>query len=161
MKTKTLFTGFLCLVLSTTIKAQDVITVAGDYHSSNQSSLSWTVGELITETTSNQQTILSQGFQQYDLMVTALPAFNLFMSDWSVYPNPTSRSLHIESPDLHNYANVNALIFDLQGKLLVREALGHQQNVIDLSRLSAGTYVLKLIDRDNNYLCSFYIIKQQ
>ena len=161
MKTNALFTGFLCLVLSTTLKAQDIIAVAGDYHSSNQGSLSWTIGELVTETTSNQQTVLSQGFHQYDLIVTALPAFNQRLSNWSVYPNPASNSLHIKAPDLPGNENTSALIFDLQGKLLVKKALGYHQNILDLSTLSAGTYVLKLIDRANNYLSSFYIIKQQ
>ncbi len=60
--------GFLIIiafaVLSIHAKAQQVIASAGGYYEGNNISLSWTLGEPVTETFSNGGVILTQGFQQ-------------------------------------------------------------------------------------------------
>ena len=64
-KISTLLVG---LVISLTITAQsvspEVVASAGDYFEGINASLSWTLGEIATETYSNGGIILTQGFQQ-------------------------------------------------------------------------------------------------
>ena len=64
-KISTLLVG---LAISLTITAQsvspEVVASAGDYFEGTNASLSWTLGEIATETYSNGNIILTQGFQQ-------------------------------------------------------------------------------------------------
>jgi len=64
-KISTLLAG---LAISLTITAQsvspEVVASAGDYFEGINASLSWTLGEIATETYSNGNIILTQGFQQ-------------------------------------------------------------------------------------------------
>ena len=61
----TLLTG---LIISIVITAQsvspEVVASAGDYFEGTNASISWTLGEIATETYSNGTIILTQGFQQ-------------------------------------------------------------------------------------------------
>lgn len=63
----TLSTGLFAQTLNPT-----VITTAGGYTTGATVSLSWTLGELATETLSNSNLVLTQGFQQPDSV--SLPA---------------------------------------------------------------------------------------
>jgi hypothetical protein len=59
---------WLCVFMTMEMHAQSlsssVVATAGDYSSSASASLSWTLGEIATETFSNGGYILTQGFQQ-------------------------------------------------------------------------------------------------
>lgn len=70
MKTKiitaALFFSGLLTGLSQSIE-RSVVASAGDYFQAAGISLSWTLGEIATETYSNGNTILTQGFQQPDI----------------------------------------------------------------------------------------------
>ncbi len=65
---KKLTTILAALVISIAITAQsvspEVTTSAGDYYYNGNISLSWSLGEIATETYSNGNVILTQGFQQ-------------------------------------------------------------------------------------------------
>lgn len=66
MKILTMLLVFV--LLSSLLKAQSVspqaVASSGDYYQGTNASLSWTLGEIATETYSNGTTILTQGFQQ-------------------------------------------------------------------------------------------------
>ncbi|RLD57998.1 MAG: hypothetical protein DRJ05_08780 [Bacteroidetes bacterium] len=64
MKTTTLIIILLPLFISAQTTTPDVITSSGAYFSNTNGSLSWTLGELATETFSNGGNTLTQGFQQ-------------------------------------------------------------------------------------------------
>ncbi len=57
---------YICIIglCSLSINAQEIITASGDYYESSNASLSWTIGESMTETYTDGTTILTQGFQQ-------------------------------------------------------------------------------------------------
>jgi len=65
---KNIKTLLLVLLLPAFLMAQsvspEVISSAGDYYEGANASLSWTLGEIATETYSNGTNILTQGFQQ-------------------------------------------------------------------------------------------------
>jgi len=50
----------------------EVIASAGDYFTSTNNSMSWTLGECITETYSSVNNTLTQGFQQSTYTITAV-----------------------------------------------------------------------------------------
>ncbi len=65
---KKLITILTVMVISIALTAQsvspEVVASAGDYYENGNVSLSWTLGEISTETYSNGGVILTQGFQQ-------------------------------------------------------------------------------------------------
>jgi hypothetical protein len=66
MKTFTIFLSVVLLpffLMAQSVSPQ-VVTSSGDFYQGTNASLSWTLGEIATETYSNGSTILTQGFQQ-------------------------------------------------------------------------------------------------
>ena len=60
-----------------------------------------------------------------------------------VYPNPVIDVLRIQSSGL-SLENSDLSIYDLNGKLLLKEALLHFQQNIDVTALQNGTYILRI-----------------
>jgi hypothetical protein len=72
-----LYSLIVGLLISGFLSAQsvspEVISTAGDYFSNSNASISWTMSELVTETFTNGNTILTQGFQQsYSIAITGI-----------------------------------------------------------------------------------------
>ncbi len=64
------------------------------------------------------------------------------LSNLKVWPNPTSNILYVESAD----APIDYItIMDLNGKTLVKKAVGDISFMVDVSRLPAGTYLLETV----------------
>lgn len=56
----------------------------------------------------------------------------------SFYPNPTSNVIHVQTGEESSLVTV----CDLMGRLLIMQVVTPEEEVIDLSRLSAGTYIV-------------------
>ena len=68
----------------------------------------------------------------------------------SVYPNPTANRIYIQGENV-----LQAELFDLRG----RKVKATNQNQIDLSDITSGSFILK-VTTDNNNTKSFKIIKK-
>lgn len=66
-----------------------------------------------------------------------------------IYPNPVHNQLTIDLLAQNNLAN-SVQVMDLLGKVHLTTALPVQRNVIDLSALARGTYILKFYEGKNN-----------
>ena len=75
---------------------------------------------------------------------------NLADSNIFVYPNPTANFIYIKADNISK-----AELFDLMG----RKVKATDQNQIDLSNISNGSFILK-VTTENNNTQSFKIIKQ-
>ncbi len=62
-----------------------------------------------------------------------------------IYPNPTKDKINIS---LEAFKNSNAFIYDLSGKLIFQEPLAHISNLIDVSFLPNGVYIIKVVGID-------------
>jgi hypothetical protein len=60
----------------------------------------------------------------------------------SVYPNPAKDKVMIELPE--NTVGTLAL-FDMNGKIIRRQSVNGNINTIDIDFLSAGAYILRLV----------------
>lgn len=139
---------------------QEVVANDGDFSSSAQGSLSWTLGEVITETASTASGTFTQGFQQnYEdfLGIQSVPQ-NM---DLRVYPNPFLDELFITSQDLN--ASTQIEIHDISGRLLYREEIhfgsGLHTQKIKLTNYLPGTYFLQIQPRGLEQTLTFPIIK--
>ncbi len=125
-------------------KAQSVLTSDGGFNSGTQGSLSWTLGEPVSETVNSSTGILTQGFQQNYEELMNLAEVN---SDAliGIYPNPCSSTLHLQ---FNKSALVDVKIYDQQGRLLTVSEINLQSGVktctLDVGELADGTYILHL-----------------
>ena len=118
--------------------------------SANGVQLSWTIGEPITETASNNTWILTQGFHQSwksQGTIGQQPYKNSPLIV-KVYPNPVRELLSVS---LGN--NSSTLLFDLydiSGRLIRHQESGPQQSVVTfpIRWLSAGSYLLRITTKD-------------
>ena len=124
-----------------------VIGTDGGYAGNNQFSLSYTIGEVVTDfgrdTTNNVD--LTQGFQQSRLSIVSVEDHDLDI-DISIYPNPAVDQLNVRISDIDK-ANSYSM-YDMSGKLIRQEAIRTKEFKISFSSLSTGNYMLVFTDRD-------------
>lgn len=140
------FYVMLCLLLSMKVTAQQVIANAGEFWNNSEGSLSWTIGEVVTETVTVTGYHLTQGFQQIQEGYLIL-SDNLFSNDITIFPNPFSSEVKIQTID--NHADYDLIVFDYQNKIVYQKNFlfspACEQLTIDLSSLAAGYYYFELI----------------
>lgn len=124
---------------------------------SPQAQLSWTIGEPVTETATAGGNTLTQGFQQPELEIsTALPESD---PAWSavVYPNPASALVRIDLSEAPQDATI--IVFSTNGAQVMSERMRDKSQVLDVSRLAAGNYILDLRDQATGRCARFNLNK--
>ena len=155
---------FLLITSGLNVQSQsltpEVITTAGDYFSNSYASLSITIGELATETVSNSNNILTQGFQQSQYFTVDIEENKKNGFAVTVFPNPTNDILNIDFKT-ENDVNTSIQLCDENGKILINENIKvlETSRKYDLKIFAAGLYFLK-IKNDNDYLKTVKIIKR-
>ena len=121
-----------------------VVATAGDFFSSSSGSLSWTLGEVSTETLQKSIGILTQGFQQpHEATVTGLEV-NLNLS---VYPNPVREFLFVKTTEAGEYL---LELFNLQGQRVIDQhsyADASVQLRIDMKETRNALYLLRITNK--------------
>jgi hypothetical protein len=122
--------------------APEVIASSGDYFTSADVKLNWTLGEMVTETFISGN-ILTQGFQQSDYLIVSI-AETEENKQISVYPNPFSDRITINTGD---FTGLKLQVFDLQGKILIEKTIEKSNKQIDFSAFGQGFYLIKVSDK--------------
>lgn len=78
------------------------------------------------------------------------------INEVKVYPNPVSNSLHI---NLQSFQNTNFQLVDMKGNQIQTGSVQSTHQVIDVSQLPVGNYILQLT-QNNTYKKAFVIIKE-
>jgi hypothetical protein len=137
----------------------EVVATAGDHFTGTQAQMSWTLGEPLIMTFSNENAVLTQGFHQTSLTITSL---NDLEPDFlvRVFPNPTTASIQVEAPEAKTSFSLE--LFDLAGKPLRRLPAEAPVEVrtLDLSTYPPGLYLLQLRSEAGKTLKTFKIVKQ-
>lgn len=140
------FVLFLSMFVSSAAFAQsitpDVVASSGNHFSNGSVQLSWTLGEPTTDTYTGGNTILTQGFHQPNLLITALEEDVPQLMDIALYPNPTAHQITLHVSE-HEGA-LQTRLFDMHGKLLLDEQMEQDalSRTFDLSQLPSAHYVL-------------------
>ena len=114
---------------------------------------SFTIGETIIGTISNDEIVLTQGFQQNDLEI---PNAVLSFEEIGImlYPNPTQNKLFIKGYDL---IKLNDLyIVDALGRVVSHPEKYSFLDGIDVSHLNMGQYFL-LLGTDNTWYAGSFV----
>ena len=138
--------------------AQEVISSQGESYSTSSGKIDFTIGEVVNQTIVGVNNDLTQGFHQPNLTVTGIKDFEENFKA-AIFPNPVVNSLSINFEEIDQVYHLEAL--DLNGKLLFVKQLNSNNNVIDVSYLSAGVYIFALRNQENRILKTFKIKKNK
>ncbi len=153
---KVICVGLLCLLVSSGISVaqnwqKQVLASGGAQMAGGGYSMHFTLGEIVVATFDNGMT-LHQGFQQGDLILTAVE--NPYAEDvnLAIYPNPTYGLIYLQSEK-----PVRVKVTDIAGHPLfeLNNVLnGHE---IDLHHLASGVYFIVLHTGDENQMKTYQI----
>jgi len=136
-----------------------VVGSSGAGKTTDNTTLTWTIGQPIIKTFSGDGATLSSGNQQTDvkLLVTAVEDKNGTAFQIEAYPNPTQEKLTITFNEALKTASSYELISS-DGKCIASSPILINNQSIDVASLLTGMYILNV--HINNSTKSFKIIKQ-
>lgn len=157
-KLTTFFLVLPLLLLFYKSRAQEVISSAGANYNSANLQLSWTVGEPMVETFSGGGTILTQGFHQSKVVITAINKILLDEFDLEVYPNPTSGDVNIKL-NKGSISKLRFFLYSSKGEQILRQEFAGQTERINMQLLAPGYYMLKITRDTDIPVQTFKIVK--
>jgi hypothetical protein len=135
----------------------EVVATSGDYFTGSAATLSWTLGEVATDTyfgTSNQ---LTQGFQQPRASVMGVEDLAPEIT-MTVYPNPTAAEVNLTIPE--NEEVLGLSLIDVNGNVFFTSTYaGNSTQKIDLGSYADGLYLLQVTSPTNGLIKTLKIQK--
>lgn len=144
--------------LTMTLKGQQVISSAGGSATGVGVQLSWTVGEPVIATLTGSSAILTQGFHQSKLTITAIDPALYPELELSVFPNPVSTSLKLQITG-DQYKNLSYRLYNIEGKTILSKTIQASPEMINMELYTSGTYLLKVLRDETVPVKTFKIIK--
>ncbi len=152
--------GLLFVLGLTGILAQESVNTSGGDTSGSGGSVSYSVGEVLYQTTSGTNGSVAEGVQlPYEISaVTAIEEAKGTGLSVSAYPNPATDHLTLEIHAL-NTDNLSYQLYDIQGKLLQNEKINRNQVNISMGHLIPATYFVS-VTHGSQRVKLFKIIKK-
>ena len=139
---------------------QQVIANSGGEGTAADRNIQWTLGEcVILSSAVVAGAQLTQGFQQPAYEVQTLIEDPQLSFTLDVYPLPASDYLTI-MVGTGGLSDLKAVLYDLNGKIVVQEDLSIEINRINMQPFAAAQYILNVTGNDGQILKSFKIVKQ-
>ena len=163
MKHKPPLLALAGLGLAVSLHAQEAITSAGESaKAGTMLTVSWSIGEVMTETFAQQTFKLTQGVQQPKTAIKVISSSPEIPVGYriSAYPNPANDFIVVAiANEKEAMYPLTLKVFDANSKLLFTKQVTANETNIPVSNLPAGIYLLQLTDKKNN-VQTFKIIKQ-
>ena len=142
------------------LQAQTAVPASGGESSGSGGSASYTVGQVVyTTNVGTNENSVAQGVQQaYEIqIVSSISEAKEILLNISAYPNPTTHYLTVK---VENYetANLQYLVFDINGKLLQTVKATGTETKIETNNLVSANYFVKVLDNKKE-IKVFKIIK--
>lgn len=156
MKKTIIFAILLCLSIITW--AQEAVVSSGNFHKNTSGSISWGLGETVIQTFVAGENIITQGFQQTRLTITAVEEIPGLDFTIIAYPNPAHDFVNLKI-DREDFKGFRYELFDQNGRILKQGIFENNPVLIPFSDRNSGIYFLRVIS-SNNELKTFKIVKQ-
>ena len=154
---RTITTALLVLLGTAGLHAQATVPATGGEASGDGGTVAYSIGQVVYTTNIGITGTVSQGVQQpYEIITVGIKETELNIS-LLIFPNPTADNLTLQVKDYNN-EKLSYQLLDIQGKLLGSKVITTSKTQINLSDLSAGTYLINVIQENINAQ-SFIIIK--
>jgi hypothetical protein len=155
MKHKIMFLGVFVSFLG--IAQQNTVATGGNASSAG-GSVSYSIGQIDYESSSNANGTVSQGVQQ-PFEIYPLAVDELFSSlEINLFPNPTSDFIQLTIGDLSKVESLNYQLTDASGRLIQSARIQENNTQIDVQNLSSASYFLNVFVGDQPAK-SFTLIK--
>jgi len=138
--------------------APEVFASSGASGFTDNASIAFTIGEPLVETLSSNNTVVTQGFHQTNIIITGLRENLAFVGELqlNVYPNPTSERVSIELSSNSQLKDFNLIMYDLFGKQHIVEKLRPNLVMdIDVSTLRSGIHMITIINANGAFVQAF------
>jgi hypothetical protein len=147
MKTKVLkYLIAIGLIISTTCvgltQELQAVGSGGAYHQSTTSSISWSLGEVVTQTLKAGDYIITQGFQQSKLTLTSVFERPGYISLVNAYPNPTSDFIYLDVDG--EVKDLSFAVYDMNGKLLASGKFEENPTRVSFANFGSGIYFVRI-----------------
>jgi len=142
--------------------APQVIATSGNISQQGNASISYTIGETVTQTATNGTTILTQGYQQPHYNITLLPPYQNTLPNIQIFPNPTTDQLQITF-DNEQELQTTIYLTDAAGKQIANQtytALPKTTLNYPMQQVAAGKYFLTIELLNHKKIKTFEIIKK-
>jgi len=141
---------------------QNVIGSAGGYDTTNNVKVSWTVGEVVTETATDGNNTLTQGFHQTKLTITQIEEQLVRSEDFSlnIYPNPAVSYVNVEIT-AESIKGLKYELNDNNGKLLLKNKFNSKLEKIDFTIYQPSIYYLRIYNEKGTFSDTYRIIKDR
>jgi len=157
MKNKLLTTS--CLFLGAFVFGQTSTNASGGGTSNASGSISYSIGQVAYQSTSNPSGSVSQGVQYaFEISTLSLEANALNLS-LTAYPNPTQELLNLRVGN-YNKEKLAYKLVDLEGKVISEASMHSETTAIDMKQLPVATYFVE-VHNDAKKVHVFKIIKNQ
>lgn len=138
--------------------AQQVVANSGNTGSAAGYTVDWTLGEPAIETFTGTNNILTQGFHQTQLVITALKE-NLYPGlEVKAYPNPTGNFLKIEVIQPGN-EEFQYVLTDIEGRKVMKKKRFTDAEDINMSSYVPGIYMVIVSNSKQERVKIFKIVK--
>lgn len=122
--------------------SRSVVAASGGYQESADASLSWTLGELATETLISGPALVTQGFQQGRFLFTRQPdPAGKNSPRYRIYPNPARNYVLVESLQGNAFT---VSIMDASGRCIKTVRTENKKHRLDVSGLKAELYFFQV-----------------
>ncbi len=134
----------VCTFWAASLQAQEVVATSGDFFSNPNGSISWTLGEPISESFAVNQRIFSQGFQQSAQNYAAISIIsntNLL----EIFPNPFEEIIHLQYQTEEK--ELMLALYDEKMSLIKKNTIQtgfNNESTISFQDLEAGVYFLHI-----------------
>jgi hypothetical protein len=153
-----LFILLSTILCTNSLFSQQVISTQGRSLTGEGGSISFTIGETLTGTKVTDDGIITQGFHQTRLTVTAIDGPAVEPLDVNVWPNPSKEIVYVLI-DYYDPDQISFVLYDVQGRILSRLAGSSNLTEIKLPGGTPGIYFLK-ITMGNKNIGTYRIIIQ-
>ena len=135
--------------------SKSVIGSSGTTNTDSNNSVTWTVGEPVVGTMTNNGFQIGSGYH-LSLDVQALSTEDFDIESIIIFPNPTSQSVTVKHSEEHR---LKIDILGINGNL-IKEFKENECKNLDVSFLTNGIYILKVQDINSGKQNNYKIIKR-
>lgn len=141
------------------VSAQQSANTTGKNVSQNNTTISYSIGEVYYNTTTTLSSVITQGIQQpYEIYLISGIGNEKDVQLITAFPNPTSSTIKIVTQDI-KIDGLNYKLYDLLGKEILSGDITSNQIELDLNNLMPAVYFIKVF-RYNSTIKYFKIIKK-
>ena len=148
---------FACLIVHGQTTPLQLVGTAGDTYKNSNYQLDWSIGELLTESYSDDQNLLTQGFHQGKYIITTTKQIPDIQFEISAFPNPAADYVQVKIGS-EKFENLRFSLSDINGKILQTGKFIEDQQQINLTGKAEGTYLLAILS-NKAIVKTFKIVK--